>query len=99
VTEVDPSLTQLRRLLDDFYDGAPFWPFWNAFMDHMDGFRPDQMLSPVGQATYDTVYDLVYMGAPDPVTPADRANGVIGEGELRARLRDVRLESVDGRLI
>jgi hypothetical protein len=98
VTGVDLSLAELRRLLDDFCDGAPFWPFWNAFMDHMDGFRPDRVLSPAGRATYDAVYDLVCRGAPDPVAPADRADGVIGEGELRARLRDVRLESAEGRL-
>ena len=93
------SLNDLRLLLDDFVDGAPFWPFWNAFMDHLEDFEPERALSPAGQRAYDELYDLVYMGAPDPVSAADRADGVIGERELRERLRHVRLEAADGRLV
>jgi hypothetical protein len=99
VTEIDPPLAELRRLLDDFADGAPFWPFWIAFMDNLDDFRPDRVLSPAGRAAYEAVCDLVYTAVPDPVAPADRTAGVIGESELRERLRDVRLESAAGRLV
>ena len=93
------SLRDLRLLLDDFIAGAPFWPFWNSFMEHMEAFVPEDFLSPAGQRTYDEVYELVYMGAPDPVSAAARDDGVVGEGELRERLRRVRLETIDGRLV
>jgi hypothetical protein len=93
------SVADLQRLLDDFLDGAPFWPFWNAFMEHLEGFEPERKLSPAGQRAYDELYDLVYMGAPDPVPAGDRAVGVIGEAELRERLRGIRLEGSDERKV
>jgi len=96
---VASSVRELRRLLDDFVDGAPFLAFWNSFMEHMEEFEPEAELSPAGQAAYDALYDLVYMGAEDPVSAAERADGVIGEDELRERLRHVRLETAGGRVV
>jgi hypothetical protein len=93
------SLAELQRLVDDFLDGGPFWPFWNAFMEHMEGFEPEWVLSPAGQRAYDELYELVCMGAPDPVPVDDRALGVIGETELRARLRAIRLEATAERKV
>jgi hypothetical protein len=93
------SLPDLQRLLDDFVAGAPFWPFWNAFMEHMESFEPERVLSPVGQRAYDELYELVYMGAPDPVAAADRADGVVGEAELRERIKQFRLQATDERMV
>ena len=96
---VASTLRDLRLLLDDFVGGAPFRAFWNTFMEHMETFAPEAELSPAGQRAYDDLYELVYMGAADPVSPDERADGIIGEGELRERLRHVRLETADGRMI
>ena len=93
------TLADLQRLLDDFVGGAAFWPFWNAFMEHMEGFEPERVLSPAGQQAYDEIYELVYMGAPDPVPAADHADGVIGEAELRERLKQLRLEAAGERVV
>ena len=84
------SLRELHDLLDDFLAGAPFWPFWNAFMEHLESFAPERDLSADGQAAYDDLYESVYMAVPDPVAAPDQAVGVIGEGELRRRVRELR---------
>jgi hypothetical protein len=96
---VASTLGDLRVLLDDFVAGAPFMPFWSAFMEHMDGFEPERELSSAGQQAYDDLYELVYMGAANPVSAADRADGIIPEDELRERIRLIRLEPADGRMI
>lgn len=89
------TLADLRLLLDDFVAGAPLWPFWNAFMEHMERFEPERALSPAGQRTYDELYELVYASVPDPVSAADRADGIIGEAELRERVGRILLEAAD----
>jgi hypothetical protein len=91
------TVHELRLLLDDFADGAPVMAFWNAFMEHMETFVPEEQLSPAGREEYARLCALVYQGAADPVSPAARAAGAVGEGELRERLRGVRLETPDGR--
>ena len=68
-------------------------------MEHLEAFDPEHELSPAGQRAYDDMYELVYMGAPDPVAQEDRAVGVIGAAELRERLRRVRLEAADGQVV
>ena len=93
------SLRALRLLLDDFVAGAPFWPFWNAFMEHLETFRPEELLSPESRVAYDELQELVYMAAPDPVPPAERADGIIGADELRRRIRAIRLVSADGQVV
>lgn len=92
------SVRELRRLLDDFVDGAPFLAFWNAFMEHMEEFEPEAELSPAGQAAYDALYALVYGAVEDPVSATERAEGVVGADALRERIRDVRLETAAGRM-
>ena len=87
------SLHDLRLLLDDFADGAPYLAFWNAFVEHAEDFAPDAELTPAGRLAYRELYDLVYASSADPVSPAQRAQGVVGEAELRDRLRAVRLDS------
>jgi hypothetical protein len=60
--------------------------FWRAFMNFY-GDRPEPPdLTPDEQAEYERVYELVYMGQPDPVSPEDRAVGLLGEAELREQL-------------
>ncbi|HEX5830899.1 MAG TPA: hypothetical protein VFY16_07970 [Gemmatimonadaceae bacterium] len=93
------STSDLRQLLDDFVAGAPFWPFWNAFMEFNETFEPERVLSPAGQQAYDHLYELIYMGVPDPVSARDEALGVIGAAELRVRLGQIRLETADGRVV
>ena len=62
--------------------------FWRAFMDFNETEPED--FSPAEAEDFEALYDLVYMGQSDPVTPEDAAVGLIGETELRARLRQSR---------
>ena len=90
------SVHELRLLLDDFVGGAPYLAFWNAFVEHAEDFAPEAELSPAGQLEYRALYDLVYESGADPISPAQRAEGIVGEAELRDRLRAVRLETSGG---
>lgn len=96
------TLRDLRLLLDDFVDGAPFWPFWNAFVEHGETFDADVLLSPAGRQQYDALYELVYLGVGDPVDEdGNPARGAAGDAEraLRERVAPVRLEAADGRMV
>lgn len=73
----------LTTLVRDYVNGqVPFWTFHNSFIE---GFvrLPERTRGwePLSQA-----YRLVLVSAPDPVAPADRASGVIGDAELKVRL-------------
>lgn len=92
------SVRDLRVLLDGFVAGAPFMTFWKAFMEHMEEFEPESELSIAGQRAYDDLYEIVYLGAANPVSAAARSDGIIPEGELRERISQVRLETADRRM-
>ncbi|MDB4906225.1 MAG: hypothetical protein JWO05_1009 [Gemmatimonadetes bacterium] len=68
-------------------------------MDLLDEFEPERELSSAGQQAYDDLCDLVYMGAANPVSAAERADGIIPEDELRKRISQIRLETANGRMI
>ena len=80
-------LSEAAAILDDFVAGQTFWPFYRTFMDFHESLAARVDVLPAEERVLDEVYDLVYMGAPEPVDPADRAVGVIGETQLRKRLR------------
>ena len=45
---------------------------------------------------FEQLYELVYMGQPDPTADAERELGLVGESEMRERLRDFRMANTDG---
>ena len=51
----------------------------------------DSVLSPEQRARYEQLYEWVYMGQSDPTSESERAAGLVGEQELRSRLRDFRI--------
>jgi len=51
----------------------------------------DSVLSPEQRVRFEQLYEWVYMSQPDPTPDAERALGLLGESELRARLRDFRV--------
>jgi hypothetical protein len=75
-------LSEAAAILDGFVTGQPFWPFYRTFMDFHESLAARVDVLPAEERVLDEVYDLVYMGAPDPVDAT-----VVGESQLRERLR------------
>ncbi len=70
-----------------FVNGQPFMEFWQAFMDFVGDQGDVTDLSPVEEAEFDRIYEIVYMGQIDPVSPEDISVGLRGEAEVRMQLR------------
>ena len=81
---------EIDSLVARFVDGQPFLEFWTAFMEFYAAFD-DSVLSPEQRARYEQLYEWVYMGQSDPTAESERAAGLVGEQELRSRLRDFRI--------
>ena len=78
---------QLRHITGEFLDGsASFWDFHEAFLDHWTRL-PADALKPQDREAWNEVYGWILAAIPDPVAPVDRARGVIGESQLRERMR------------
>jgi hypothetical protein len=54
----------------------------------------DSVLSPEQRVRFEQLYEWVYMGQPDPTTQDEQAVGLVGEAELRSRLRAFRVGDV-----
>ena len=82
-----PSADDLEHIVDEYLAGAlSFWDFWGAFMSIWgDGEFSEEEVD-----RWDQVYEAVYMSQPDPVDPADRDVGIVGEAELKACLSEFR---------
>ena len=86
------SFDRVRVELRRFLDGGAFGPLWRAVMDATELVDTYPGVTDAEQRWYEAVYDLVPMGAEDPVSPADRATGIVGAAELRAMLRPLASE-------
>ena len=82
---------QINALVARFVAGQPFWDFYRDFMAFYENFD-ESVLSEMQRDLYWGVYDLVYMGQPDPVAPEDARVGLLGESTLRERLRHFHLQ-------
>ncbi len=90
---------ELRQLSRDFRAGrTSFWDFHEGFLDRWTRL-PADALKPQDRAAWNEVYAWILSAIPDPVSPEDRARGVIGEAELRERMQAHRFldESVSPR--
>jgi len=76
----------LKALVRDYVeDRIAFWPFHNSFIE--DYVRlPARALEESERKTWDQIYQLVLLSAPDPVAPEDRTRGIIGAAGLKTRL-------------
>ena len=84
---MNPHRTGLRQLTGEFLNRrASFWDFHEAFLDRWTRLPPDA-LKPQDRAAWNEIYSWILTAIPDPVSPADRARGVIGEAEMRERMR------------
>jgi hypothetical protein len=63
-----------------------FWDFHEAFIDRWTRL-PADALKPQDRAAWNTIYGWLLSAIPDPVSHPDRDRGVIGEAELRERIR------------
>jgi hypothetical protein len=76
-----------RRLVQAFLAGKEtFWGFHEAFLDQWTRL-PKDALAPDEREAWNEIYGLILTAIPDPVSGEDGARGVIGEAELRERLR------------
>jgi len=78
---------ELGGLVRDFLGGrASFRAFHEAYIARWTRLPP-KALRPEERSEWNEIYGWILSGVPDPVTPEDSARGVIGEAELRERLR------------
>lgn len=78
---------ELRRLVRDFLEEKDsFWGFHEAFLDRWTRL-PDGALQAADHEAWNEVYGWILTSIPDPVSEEDGARGLIGESELRDRLR------------
>lgn len=82
------SAERLSEIVRRFIDGQDFMSFWRAFMDFVGDQHMAANLSPEEEAEFERIYDLVYMGQPDPVSARDASVGLRGEAKIRAELRN-----------
>ncbi len=77
----------LRRLVQEFQDEQrSFGDFHQAFLSRWIRL-PARALAPPARARWNEIYALVLTALPDTVRDEDLERGVIGEAELRRRLR------------
>lgn len=55
----------------------------------------DSVLPSDERLRFEQLYEWVYMGQEDPTLDADRKLGLIGESELRERLREFRVAGAE----
>jgi hypothetical protein len=83
------SLGAIEHSVRAFADGGAFQPLWSAVMDATEVIDSAPDISDRERDWFDRLYELVYMGAEDPVDAQSRANGVLGAAELRQRIREL----------
>jgi hypothetical protein len=77
----------LRKLVRDFLAGqGSFWVFHQEYLTRWTQLPPG-VFSDAERAAWNEIYSWILTAIPDPVSPQDSARGVIGEAELRERLR------------
>ena len=81
------SAKEFRRLTRAFLgEQESFWGFHEEFLARWTHLPPDA-LSGGERAAWNEIYAWILTSIPDPVSAEDGARGVIGEAELRDRLR------------
>jgi hypothetical protein len=78
---------ELHRLARSFVEEREsFWGFHEAFLRCWTGLPPHDRARATREG-WNEIYAWVLTSVPDPVSAEDGARGVIGEAELRKRLR------------
>ncbi len=78
---------ELRRLAREFLaERESFWAFHEEFLAQWTHL-PREAFPESERAAWQEIYSWILTAIPDPVAVEDRARGVIGEAELRDRLR------------
>jgi hypothetical protein len=78
---------ELRRLARSFVEEREsFWGFHEAFLTRWTRLDPEA-LPAAERKGWNEIYAWILTSIPDPVSVEDGARGVIGESELRNRLR------------
>jgi hypothetical protein len=82
------SLGAVEHSVREFVTGGAFQSLWLAVMDATEVIDSAPDVSDRERDWFDRLYELVYMGAEDPVDAESRAHGVLGSAELRQRIRE-----------
>lgn len=82
------SSKELRHLVREFVsERESFWGFHEGFLARWTRLPKDAIAEPE-RTGWNEIYGWILTAIPDPVSEEDAARGVIGEAELRARLKD-----------
>ena len=82
------TVGDLEQAVDTYLTGGQeFWDFYRAFMK----LWLDAEVVGEQAALWDEIYEVVYMAGPDPIPAEDTRDGIIGEAELKSRLRAFRI--------
>lgn len=90
------SLDAVRLQLGIFLEGGDYTPLWTAVMDATEAVDADPDISDDDREWFDELYDAVYMGAEDPLDAQSAKDGMVGAADLRAQIREMRLDRSDG---
>jgi hypothetical protein len=88
---MSPLLAPIAQAVREFIAGGPYMPLWRAVMDGTEVIESSPISDAERQWFYD-LYELVYMGAEDPVSGAERTDGLIGAADLRSRIKGSALD-------
>ncbi len=87
-----PSLDSVSTALVQFMRGGSYWSLYRAVLEAADRIDPAADLADRDVQWFDQLQELVYMGSAGPISEADREQGLIDADELRARIREAKLE-------
>ena len=85
-------LDPIRREVAAVLAGGAYAPLRAAVVDAAASVDEDARLTEAERDWFDELYDAVYMGGEDPVSPADARAGIVGAAALRVQLRELQLD-------
>jgi hypothetical protein len=71
------------ELVDTYLASGDFWVLWQHVAGPGADDRALESLDEDERRRFDALYDIVYMGQPEPVTSSEHAVGLRGGAELR----------------
>jgi hypothetical protein len=92
---LSPPAARVAAMIDRFVRGQSFMAFWRTFMDFVGDESDAAAFTSTERAVFDQVYEWIYMGQAGNTTPDEAGVGLIGEAELRDRLRGLRWDGSD----
>ncbi len=87
------NLGAVSTALARFMEGGSYWPLYRTVLEAVDRIDAATDLSDRDVQWLDQLNELVYMGSDGPMSDADREAGLMDADQLRARIRDAKLQA------